>query len=210
MSNTPANIRILKKLKEAAKSYKDLMNIQYLIIYENKYIEVIFSKKYFKHLTGIKSSLHSRSFFDDAYRGKIRSYHIGFDAKHPYQLCNKKLNSIINLKDRFHSDLLMLHSVSTPTYIIPKGVTDFDFVLGLDVNNDIKDKKIDNNLVPYTLRVDDEESFSKSKEQFQVDFILSKLKTDSKYSNLCFGQIEYINYLPDNIKALIDFEALFK
>lgn len=210
MSNTPADIRILNELKKAAKAYRDLMDIQYLIIYENKYIEVIFPKKYFKHLTGINSSLDARSFFDDAYRKRIRSRNISFDAKHPYQLCSKKLNNIINLNDKFHSDLLILHGVNTTNYIIPKGVTDLDFVLGLDVNNDINNKKVNDNLVPYTLRVDDEESFFKSKEQFQVDFIISKLKTDSKYSNMCFGCIEHIHNLPINIKALIDFEKLLK
>lgn len=105
MSNTTADIRILRELKRAAKAYRNLMNIQ------------------------------------------------------------------IDLNDKFHSDLLMLHGVNTANYIIPKGVTNLDFVLGLDVNNDINNKKVNDNLVPYTLRVDDEESFFKSREQFQVDFI---------------------------------------
>lgn len=210
MNYTPSTIRILTKLKKSAKKYKELMSLQYLIVYESNYIEVNFSKKCFKHLTGIQSSLKPKDFFDNSCKGMIKYNQISFDKQHPYQLCDKKLDSIIRLKDSFNSDLLLLHNINTATYIIPKGITDLDFVLGFDINDDKNGNKVDDNLVPYTLRVGDKNAFSCSKKQFQVDFILSKLKTDSKYSNLCFGRTENIHSLPSDIKALIDFETLFK
>lgn len=54
------------KLKECAKTYKEkLLGKRFLVVFDNlNYIEVIFTKKQFKHLTGISSDLSAVAFYD--------------------------------------------------------------------------------------------------------------------------------------------------
>lgn len=208
MKQSPSTKKLIAELNVAAQSYKCLTGKQYLLIYDGNYIEVTFGKKHFKHLTGIGSKLNARAFFDDAFDGKIRSGQISFDNAHPYRLCRKKLKYIINLENSLCSDLLVLHEINTKTYIIPKGLTNFDYVLGLDVNDNIHGKVLNNNLVPYTLRVDDSLAFSNSKHQYQVDYIFSKSTGEKLYSKLCFGNLNNFDKLHESIKKLIDSDRI--
>lgn len=204
MKQTPSSKRLLENLKSAAQGYEHVMGKKYLFVYENNYIEVVFTKKYFKHLTGIKSSLRAKDFFDASIKKKIKLNQISFDKEHPYSLCVKKLNYLASIKELLCSDLLMLHKIKTKTYFIPKGVTDLNFVLGLDVQDNINGEKLSENLVPYTLRVGDEKSFDSSLFKYQVDFVFSKKQEEKTYSELCFGDKEELIKLPSEILALID------
>lgn len=208
MNQSPSSKKIIVKLKKAAQCYSALMQNQYIIVYEGNYIEVVFNKKYFKHLTGISSSLNAKTFFNNSKSGKINSNQIFFDNKHPYQLCRKKLDNIINLEKSLHTDLLLLYNINTVSYIIPKGLTDLNFVLGLDVNNNLNGDIVNDKLVPYTIRVEGESAFNGSFAQYQIDYIFSKKKNSQKYSTLCFGDIRHVDSIPEEIRKLIDFNNL--
>lgn len=208
MKQTPSLKKLIIQLKKAAQIYKQLMDKHYLIIYEGNYIEITFNKRNFKHLTGIGSNLNAKSFFDNSLSGKIRCNQIFFDMNHPYALCKKKLEGLINLEKSLCSDLLILHKIKSKTYIIPEGLTNLDFVLGLDVNNNKNGKILNEMLIPYTLRVEDDTAFDNSSSQHQVDFIISKLAQEKMYSTLYFGNASNLMSLPEEIKSTIDFNNI--
>lgn len=62
-----------------------------MFVYEDKFVEVLFKKSAFMHLTGVSSNLKSEDFYKHALaRNGLRPAEIYFDINHPYDLADKK------------------------------------------------------------------------------------------------------------------------
>lgn len=87
---------LVKHLKRCAKYYKDnLLGNKYLVLFNNgEYIQVLFKKSDFKHLTGVSSIYTADKFYERCIgKGKvfISPTEIFTTEKHPEDLVLKKL-----------------------------------------------------------------------------------------------------------------------
>ena len=92
--------QLVQEIQKAALLYKTyLVGRKFLYIFEGQYIEVIYSSKGFKHLTGVESPLTAKLFFDNAVKRKLSINNIGFSSKHPYDLCVRKVKHLCQLPE---------------------------------------------------------------------------------------------------------------
>lgn len=92
MSKKQDKIDTVRRICDAAKLYKaNLVGKKYLYLFDNRYIEVIYKKDSFKHLTGVESSLSANAFYKLAVQSKLTDKQIYFSSSHPYELCQRKL-----------------------------------------------------------------------------------------------------------------------
>ena len=75
--------------------------------------------------------------------------------------------------------------MSTSTYLYKIGLTDLDLTLGLTDNFDPNGNKVNNCLIPRTLRIKDK-AIENSRGGDFVDFILSKSAADTNYDTVGF------------------------
>ena len=81
---------LVQEICDAAKFYKELLvGRKFLLIFDNRCIEVVFKRDGFKHLTGVSSNLTALSFYQKAVKGILRSNQVWFDI-------NDNLNMYIN------------------------------------------------------------------------------------------------------------------
>ena len=64
--------KIIQAISSASKLYKKyLVGNTFLYVFDNRYIEVLYKKANFKHLTGVESQLSANSFFKLAIQNKL-------------------------------------------------------------------------------------------------------------------------------------------
>ena len=110
------------KLKECAKTYKEkLLGKRFLVVFDNlNYIEVIFTKKQFKHLTGISSDLSAVAFYDFCIGKKwqnnrtvyISPKDIYTTIEHPRVFAIKKMEVFSLIRDLFEKSSYVLTEIS--------------------------------------------------------------------------------------------------
>lgn len=84
---------------EAAKVYNDyFVGRTFMYVFENKFIQVTYRVKDFKHLTGVTNEVYPNSFFKDAKNNRLSHNQIKFDKRHPYDLARKKSQQYLDLK----------------------------------------------------------------------------------------------------------------
>ena len=89
---------IVAEINQAAKLYRGfLVGKSFMYVFDDRYIEVIYKAENFKHLTGVDSHLSAKQFFKLASRGKLAASQIDFSNRHPYALCRRKVNHIVQL-----------------------------------------------------------------------------------------------------------------
>ena len=204
----PDRVQILADIKKASQLYsKNLVGKKFLYIFNNSYIEVMFNKINFLHLTGVDTFLSAERFFDNAKKGKLSTKQFYFTSKKPYQLSKRKILHICDIATLATSECFMLENISTDKSIFKFGTTDLSFTICFGEDLDNLGNKKSNCLVPYSLR--DEDCFDKASNVYSVDFILSKSNDEKLYNTIIFkNETSILSELPDDIKLLIDFDSL--
>ena len=88
MSKKQDRLTLKAKIEAAANLYKSkLVGKRFLYVFEGKYIEVIFKKENFRHLTEVDIYLSADRFFKYALQGKLSLSQFWFNEVHPYDLC---------------------------------------------------------------------------------------------------------------------------
>lgn len=84
--------QIIRRIHEAVKKYKKyFVGKTYLFVYDKNYIEVIFKKSSFLHLTGVATNLSAENFYEHALiKNGLRPQEVLFGIDNPYDLADKK------------------------------------------------------------------------------------------------------------------------
>lgn len=110
---------IVDKIVKFAHDYNEhLLGNTFMFVFDNRYIEVSFRKRDFSHLTGVDKNLSANDFYKEAIRGTLRENQIWFSARHPYDLCLRKVVHMENLTKAFYSDGIVLEDVGTDTNFV--------------------------------------------------------------------------------------------
>lgn len=192
---------------KAAKIYDEFfVGNTFMYVFEGNHIQVTYRSKDFKHLTGVANNDKPTIFFKNARMGKLRHGQIYFDSRHPYNLACKKVSALLNFQSMIKDDLLVLEKITTSTVSYTFGVTDLGFTLCL-INPTDRNKNIINKdyYVPQSLRVED--SVSRSKNVYEVNYIFVKKNDARVYSDMIYTDNALrINELPVEIKQRLDKE----
>ena len=176
----------------------------FLYVFDNRYIEVTFQKKHYKHLTGVDSCLFGNRFYDKAKTRTLAINQIFFNVQHPYNAAKKKVKELVNLDKITNSDIFIVEDYTTDTVQYKFALTNLDYTVCITENLDKETGcKIDEFFVPKSLRVKDK-PFDKSDDVFIVDFIFMKQNKHYKYDTLTFGDRSKIGSIPATIKELIN------
>lgn len=165
---------IRQQIVDAAQVYStSLAGKTFLYVYGEEYFEVTFPTESFLHLTGVASKLTAKVFYKNAKKAKLTVQQFYFDSRHIYANAKKKLPCLIRLPELTNTMVCILKDLQTLTIVYKLSVTNLEFTLGLTENVDSEGKKINNLLLPMSLRVEDS-SVEKSGGGEVVDFIYSK------------------------------------
>ncbi|MCM1088543.1 MAG: PBECR4 domain-containing protein [Muribaculaceae bacterium] len=200
--------QLVNRIKRAAAKYKQyLVGKTFLFVYENGYIEVMFTTKAFFHLTGVNSKLSAIDFYKHAVKENgLRASEIFFDSDHPFDLANLKTQHLKDLYKITVQDVLIADGVVTATANYELAVTDLKITLCLGKDTDVNGNTISNRWVPYSFRVEEIDN-NKLKDLYEVKFVFYKetnLPQNTKYKDMTFGKMEDISKLSDDIKNMID------
>lgn len=198
---------IRQQIVDAAQVYStSLAGKTFLYVYGEEYFEVTFPTESFLHLTGVASKLTAKVFYKNAKKSKLTVQQFYFDSRHIYANAKKKLPCLIRLPELTNTMVCILKDLQTLTIVYKLSVTNLEFTLGLTENVDSEGKKINNLLLPMSLRVEDS-SVEKSGGGEVVDFIYSKDASLKLYDKVLVSDDG--KAIPEIIKPMLK-EDLYK
>ena len=198
---------IRQQIVDAAQVYStSLAGKTFLYVYGEEYFEVTFPTESFLHLTGVASKLTAKVFYKNAKKAKLTVQQFYFDSRHIYANAKKKLPCLIRLPELTNTMVCILKDLQTLTIVYKLSVTNLEFTLGLTENVDSEGKKINNLLLPMSLRVEDS-SVEKSGGGEVVDFIYSKDASLKLYDKVLISDDG--KTIPEIIKPMLK-EDLYK
>lgn len=203
MASKNAKKAILRtQINTAADEYsKHLAGKVFLYVYGNEYFEISFMTKQFKHLTGVASNLSANEFYKKAKANTLTDNQFWFDSKHLYDNARKKLPCLCNLSVLTNSLVCVVKDVSTLTLTYKIGVTNLSFTLCLTEHVDTNNNKINDLLLPRSLRVKDKAIENSIDSEF-IDFIFERDAVLDTYSVLKYKDAD--KSIPKSIAHLID------
>lgn len=201
--------QIIKRIHNAATKYKKyFIGNTYMFVYENNFVEVIFKKSSFLHLTGVNTNLNAENFYSHALANKgLRPQEVLFDSNHPYDLADKKTTYLSDLYKIIITDVVIADNITTMTFTYGIGITNLEFVICLGEDKDSAGNLISNCKVPYSFRVE-EINNARFNNLYEVSHIFKKKTGQKKYDELTFGDKESINCLPEEIRNKIEIESI--
>lgn len=192
---------IRQNIIDSAEVYsQSLAGKDFLYVYGEDFFEVSFPIDHFLHLTGVETNLSAKDFYKNAKKGKLTNSQFYFDVRHPYANAKKKLPCLKRLPELTKDMVCILKDMQTVSIIYKLSVTNLEFTLGLTENVDKQGKKINNFLLPMSLRVEDT-SVEKSNGGEIVDFIFSKDASKTMYDSLLVKDKH--KTIPECVKQLI-------
>lgn len=205
---TAEKLRILKQITAAAKIYKEeLVGKTFLYCFEGQYIEVMFRKKDFAHLTGVEWAIPAADVYKKAIKKELSTGQIAFSKRHPYSLCVRKLLHLSQIAKLTNSEIFVLKDISTDTTVFKFGVTELNCTLCLDYDLDLSGNPKSTVFIVKSLR--DEDSFDRAAGAFEVNLIFCKGNSEKLY-NLCTfndGKVPLVE-LPLTIKQKLSPDLL--
>lgn len=200
MGRRQNRIQIVNKIITAAQLYQaNLVGKSYMYIFDNRYIEVIYRTRDFLHLTGVDTKLSAKDFYKEAVRGTLRDTQIGFSQRHPFDLCVRKSAYLDKIVVLTNADVALLESLSTGSLTYQFAATDLNFTICFDRDTNNQGVVVSNNYIARSLRVED--SFSRSGNAYEVDYIFSKSNQEAKYTLVNYiSKGKKLSELPDEIK----------
>lgn len=201
-------IELRKQIISAANVYKNhLAGRVYLYVYGDTYFEVAYMTECFKHLTGVESSLRGNSFYDNAKNATLSTNQIGFSSRHPLKTAKKKVLCLHQLPQLTKDLVCVVKDMHTVTITYKLGITNLEFTIGLTENLSQNGDKVNDWLIPRTLRINDK-AIDTSKDAEFVGFIFSKKATEVQYDTVGYAASDAA--LPECVKPLLTENLLFQ
>lgn len=200
---------LLKMLKKCARYYKEnLIGKEFLILYNQGNYKIIkFTKKEFKHMTGVSSHLGAKRFFDSLTKKgatPLRINDIYTTTEHPHHLALKKMSIFESINQLFSEKSFLLTDVETKTRVFKLGLSDLELTMLCN-----KYRETDQHYATMSLRT--ESLLVNAREYYFVDFVFCRENNYFKFSKLVFPKKININYFKKNRKSLefvIDYSVL--
>ncbi|MDO4468146.1 MAG: PBECR4 domain-containing protein [Bacillota bacterium] len=208
MKKQQDRIKLVKEISKAANLYRtNLVGKQFMYVFDNRYIEVLYKASSFRHLTGVDTYLSAKQYYRYAAKNVLSASQIYFNKNHPYDLAVRKVKHLSNLATMASSENFMLEEITTDTKQYKFGTTDLKFTLCMNKElDDFGNEKGDCYIVE-SLR--DEDCFSRSKDAYVVTHIFSKPNDVKQYTDLLFmDSSASMTDLSENIKCLLVPELL--
>lgn len=194
-------IRIRRQIISAANLYQQYFAGKvFLYVYGDKYFEVAYMTRCFKHLAGVESVFRGESFYDAAKNATIAPTQISFSDRHPLRVAKKKVSCLHRLHNLTCDLICVVENMQTPSFLYKLGLTNLEFTIGLIENTDKEGNKINDWLVPKTLRVKDDAIGQSQNAEF-IDFVFSKNVLDDTYGNICYATNDVS--IPNTIKPML-------
>ena len=195
---------IVDKIKAAAVLYeKNLVGKRFMYVFDERYIEVIYKARNFRHLTGVDTKLSAKRFYDYARKGKLEASQISFGPSHPFALCKRKVKHIGDVASMAMTECFMLEDVKTNSTNYKFGTTDLEFTLCMNRETDANGNEKSECYVVQSLR--DGDCFSKSNNVYSVSHIFSRPNDKKKYTDLLFmDKTASISEMPSHILNMLD------
>lgn len=168
-----------------------------MFVFDDRYIEVIFRKQDFAHLTGTDRKLFAQEFYKEAQRGTLRENQIWFSTRYPYDLCKKKTRWLEQLPRMVQEEGFVLEDISTDTAIYKFGFTELNFTLALGEDLNDRGEKRSDYFVPKSFRVED--CFEKSKNVYEISHVFKKNNDEKLYNTVMQGD-KNLQELPESVK----------
>lgn len=199
-------IELRKQIISAANIYKtNLAGKVFLYVYGDKYFEVAYMTECFKHLTGVESVLRGNSFYDNAKNATLATSQICFSSRHPLKTAKKKIVCLHQLPQLTKDLVCVVKDMNTVTITYKLGITNLEFTVGLTENVNKSGDKVNDWLVPRTLRINDKAIDASADAEF-VDFIFCKKATESRYNQICYTASN--TCLPEIVEPLLTEDIL--
>lgn len=197
--------QIIRRIHRSALKYKEIfVGNTYMFVFNNDYVEVMFKKSSFMHLTGVASCLKADDFYNHALTERgLRPGEIFFNEDHPYDLADKKTSILIGLGDITIKDSSVVMDIETKTFSYKLGVANLEFTVCLGDDKNSQGEIHGNCKVPYSFRVEGIEN-SKSDKIYSVSHVLKKKTGEKKYHILTYGDIGNLKYLKDEIQEKLE------
>lgn len=197
--------QIIRRIHSAAIKYKNyFVGNTYMFVYHNQYIEVMFKKSSFLHLTGVSTNISAENFFEHALiRNGLRPQEVLFGQDHPYDLADKKTQYLTDLYKITLTDVVIATDIQTMTFKYSIGITNLEFIICLGDDTDFEGKLKSKCKVPYSFRVEEIEN-NKFNKLYDVTHIFKKKTGENKYNVLTYGDIEDVKLLPMEIQQKIE------
>lgn len=197
--------QIIRRIHHAAVNYRThFVGYTYMFIYEKHYVEVMFKKSSFMHLTGVASKLKPVDFYKHALaKSGLRPSEISFNSEHPFDLADKKTQCLSDLHEITHDNVVVATDIVTMTFTYAIGITNLKFVICLGNDTDDAGNLKSNCMIPYSFRIEEIES-SKFDRLYEVTHIFKKNTGERKYNELMFGNVEQVKDLPPEIQEKIE------
>ena len=196
--------QLVSEICKAAKLYKkNLVGRKFIYVFDGRYIEVLFKRRNYKHLTGVVCQMTAEDFYKNALRDRLQTSQIYFDKGHPYELCRRKIKHLSAISSLASGESFMLEEIVTHTRTYKFGTTDLEFSLCMNKEYNDQGEELGECYIVESLRDGDE--VSKSKNAYEVTHILSKRNTDARYTDVLFlDKGETIKTLPADVLAMLD------
>ena len=190
-----------KQIISAANIYKsNLAGRVYLYVCGDEYFEVAYMTDCFKHLTGVESPLRGNAFYDNAKRATLTTDQIYFSSRHPLKTAKKKVLCLHQLPQLTRDLVCVVKDMQTITITYKLGITNLEFTVGLTENINADGIKVNEWLVPRTLRINDKAIDQANDAEF-VDFIFEKKATENVYNRVRYASNDV--HVPEGIKHLL-------
>lgn len=199
--------QIIRRIHRSALKYKEIfVGNTYMFVFNNDYVEVMFKKSSFMHLTGVASCLKADDFYNHALTERgLRPGEIFFNEDHPYDLADKKTSILIGLGDITIKDSSVVMDIETKTFSYKLGVANLEFTVCLGDDKNSQGEIHGNCKDPYSFRVEGIEN-SKSDKIYSVSHVLKKKTGEKKYHILTYGDIGNLKYLKDEIQEKLELD----
>lgn len=199
---TAEKLDLRKQIISAAQIYKRyLAGKVFLYVYGEESFEVAYLTECFKHLTGVESALRGNSFYNNAKNATLTTDQIGLSQRHPLRTARKKLVCLHQLPQLTTDVVCVVKDMHTVSITYKLGISNLEFTVGLTENIDAAGNRINNWLIPRTLRINDKAIEASADAQF-IDMIFSKNAPDELYSTVCYADLNVP--VPSTILPLLD------
>lgn len=206
--NIKDRIELAKQICRASQIYdKFLVGKTFMYVFDNRYIEVVFRKKDFSHLTGVETSLYAEQFYKIAIKNKLQHTQFRFSQRHPHNLSVKKINQLLTIDKIINEEMLILETLQTKTTTYKFGITELEFTVCMDKDLNTDGSEKSHYFIAKSLRIED--SFNRGINTHEVNMILSKPNNEKLYNEITYIDTGVIvETLPEPIKSKINISSL--
>lgn len=191
------NYTLLKKkediarLKECAKFYKNnFLGKRFLVVFKDfEYVEILFTKSEFKHLTGISSDLSTKNLFDFCIGKRMKNGNTRYITpdeiyttdEHPRIFALKKLRVFSEISRLFDEASFVMRDVYEKKRFYRLGLANFELTLFADDTNDTV-----GTYRPISLK--SESHLSNSSDFSKVEYVFVKANPFLKYKLMLYQE----------------------